>query len=158
MVTFRQAVLLASLAPTMLVTLFSVQFIVSTGTSRSSMRCLLHITISISYTCQSHSIICHVFLQCQVSCPGAGVSVLLCITVHTFSFCFLDNLAGVLATTAAFCVLALSPSLFLIFLLLLKTHILNSHSSFYIYLSISAFMSCSFPLPCLITLAQDVSH
>lgn len=156
MVTFRQAVFLPFPPPT----IFSVQFLVSTGTSRSSMWCHLHITISISYTCQLHSIICHVFLQCQVSCPGAGVSVLLCSTVHTFSFFFLDSLVGVLATTAAFCVLALSPSLFLIFFLLLKTGVLNSYFSFYIYLSISAFMRCRdcFPPPSVITLAQDVSH
>uniref|UniRef100_A0A8C0U6Z6 Proteasome assembly chaperone 4 n=1 Tax=Cyanistes caeruleus TaxID=156563 RepID=A0A8C0U6Z6_CYACU len=124
------------------------------------MQCCLHITISISYTCLSHSIIYHVFLQCQVSCPGAGVSVLLCITVHTFSFCFLCSLVGVLATTAASHVLALSPSLFLIFIPLLRTHVLHSYSSFYIYLSVSACMMCRdcFPPPCLIALAQDVSH
>lgn len=91
------------------------QFLVSTDSSRSRTRCHLHVTISISYTCQLCSIICCVFLQCQVSCPGAGVSVLLCITVYTFSFCFIYSLVGVLATTAAFHVLALSPSLFLIF-------------------------------------------
>lgn len=140
---------------------FSVQFLVSTGASRSSMRCHLHITISISYTCQLPSIICCVFLQCQVSCPGAGVSVLLCITVHTFSFCFIYSLIGVLATTAAFHVLALSPSLFLvcIFFFPIAEDTCSSLLFLFLHISISICMHEVRGLsPCLIALAQDVSH
>lgn len=121
MVTFRQAIAFFFLSSLHAVTIFfcAASILLLAGTDLSSTQCHLEASIIISCAFQLHSNTCILFLQCQVSFPGAGVSVLLCVSVCASSPYFLCSLVGFLFRTAVFSVLALSlPKFPLLFIFL----------------------------------------